>query len=193
MNDFITIVSGLPRSGTSMMMKMLESGGLEVAVDNIRKADEDNPKGYYELEKVKKIQEDSSWLPDTLGKVFKMIAMLLTDLPAGHQYRIVFMERNMEECLASQRKMLIRRGHDPDKIDDNMMAELFRKHLAHVKKWLASQSHIETLYVNYNELLVDPESETLKINSFLGDQLNVEQMSSVIDSSLYRNRQPGEG
>ena len=102
--DTVNIVSGLPRSGTSMMMKMLEAGGIEPLIDHIRKADIDNPKGYYEFERVKQIKEDQEWLDDAVGKVVKMVSMLLLDLPPGYNYKIVFTRREMKEILASQRK-----------------------------------------------------------------------------------------
>src|SRR5438445_13894335 len=104
----IIIVSGLPRSGTSVMMQMLENGGVEVLTDNLRTADTDNPRGYYELEPVKRIKRDASWLPQTRGKAFKMVSQLLYDLPPGESYRIIFMERDLDEVLASQEKMLRR-------------------------------------------------------------------------------------
>src|SRR6516162_8939972 len=110
MDSEITIVSGLPRSGTSLMMQMLDYGGMEVVTDNIRTADTDNPKGYYEYEIVKKIKQDISWLPATRGKAFKMVSQLLYDLPANETYRIIFMERDMDETLLSQEKMLQRLG-----------------------------------------------------------------------------------
>ncbi|HYH50718.1 MAG TPA: sulfotransferase family protein, partial [Acidimicrobiia bacterium] len=113
-DDEIGIVSGLPRCGTSMMMAMLAAGGLPLLVDNVREADEDNPRGYYEFEAVKHMKEDTSWLADAGGKVVKMVSALLTDLPGGHPYRVVFMERNMAEILASQRTMLSRQGHTVD-------------------------------------------------------------------------------
>jgi len=122
MTEIITIVSGLPRSGTSMMMNMLEKGGMEALTDNIRKADEDNPKGYFEFEKVKKIKEDSSWLEKTRGKVFKMVSMLLYELPLTYKYRIIFMKRDMDEMLSSQRKMLEREGKEGN-TDDEMGKE----------------------------------------------------------------------
>src|SRR5713101_3371282 len=112
MNSEIIIVSGLPRSGTSLMMQMLENGGVEIVTDNIRAADTDNPRGYYEFEKVKKIKQDASWLPATRGKAFKMVSQLLYDLPTSEQYRIIFMERDLEEVLLSQEKMLQRLGRN---------------------------------------------------------------------------------
>jgi len=108
MDSEIIIVSGLPRSGTSLMMQMLENGGVAVVTDHIRTADSDNPRGYYEFEKVKKIKEDASWLPQTRGKALKMVSQLLYDLPPGERYRIIFMERDLDEMLLSQEKMLRR-------------------------------------------------------------------------------------
>ncbi len=111
--DVITIVSGLPRSGTSMMMSMLEAGGIGSVVDGIRKADDDNPKGYFEFERVKQLKKDSSWLVEATGKVVKVISQLLRDLPPSYQYKVIFVRRNINEILASQTQMLIRRGtHD---------------------------------------------------------------------------------
>src|SRR5438067_12425110 len=108
MDSEIIIVSGLPRSGTSLMMQMLQRGGVEIVTDDVRTADVDNPRGYYELEKVKKIKQDASWLPQARGKAFKMVSQLLYDLPGGETYRIIFMQRNLDEVLLSQDKMLER-------------------------------------------------------------------------------------
>jgi hypothetical protein len=110
MNSPIIVVSGLPRSGTSVMMQMLDNGGIPVVTDNIRTADTDNPRGYYEYEQVKKIREDAAWVPATRGKAFKMVSQLLYDLPAQEQYHVIFMERDLDEMLASQEKMLQRLG-----------------------------------------------------------------------------------
>ena len=106
----IIIVSGLPRSGTSLMMQMLDNGGVPVVTDNIRTPDTDNPRGYYEFEQVKKIKEDVSWLPATRGKAFKMVSQLLYELPASETYRVIFMERDLDEMIRSQEKMLSRLG-----------------------------------------------------------------------------------
>ena len=188
-NGVITIVSGLPRCGTSMMMKMLEAGGIETVVDNIRKSDEDNPRGYYEFEKVKKIDKDASWLGETRGKVFKMVSMLLYHLPAEHRYKIIFMKRRMEEMLASQKKMLERKGIQPKQTDDQI-TRLYEDHLKDIEKWLQSRDHIEVLYVNYNEVLNDPVSNARRVHAFLGDPLEEDEMIRAIDPSLYRQRKP---
>src|SRR5262245_15575927 len=110
MSAEIIVVSGLPRSGTSLMMQMLDNGGIEVVTDNVRAADTDNPRGYYELEKVKRVKQDASWLPQARGKAFKMVSQLLYDLPASERYLVVFMERDFDEMLLSQEKMLQRLG-----------------------------------------------------------------------------------
>ncbi len=188
MQRVITIVSGLPRSGTSMMMKMLEAGGMEVVVDNIRKSDEDNPKGYYEFEKVKKIKTDASWLDGTRGKVFKMVSMLLYDLPADRQYKIIFMKRNMDEMLASQRAMLVRLGKPADEVKDEELARLFGRHLAGIEKWLDQQKNMGVLYVNYNEIMKNPRDAVQNVNRFLNNGLDAEKMAGVVDASLYRQR-----
>jgi hypothetical protein len=186
--DTITIVSGLPRSGTSMMMKMLEAGGIPVLTDRIRTADEDNPEGYYEFERVKQIEEDKAWLPEAKGKVVKMIAALLKHLPPEYGYHVIFMRRNIEEVLASQREMLVRRGEPTDAISDERMAGLFSKHVAQVEAWLAKQPNFEILYVGYGEVLAEPLEEAKRISHFLNYALDVEKMAEVVDPGLYRQR-----
>jgi hypothetical protein len=189
----INIVSGLPRSGTSMMMKMLQAGGIEPLIDNIRKADEDNPKGYFEFERVKQIKEDISWLDHAEGKVVKMVSMLLLDLPSDRRYRIVFMRREMREVLASQRKMEERKGMKVKKgaeaeAEDRMMAALYRKHLVKVHNFLEKADNIDLLYVRYNDILDDPQPVIEEVNRFFGGDLDVEKMAEVVDPSLYRQR-----
>ncbi len=184
----ITIVSGLPRSGTSMMMKMIEAGGIEPLVDNIRKADEDNPKGYYEFERVKKIDTDASWLDEAEGRVVKMVSMLLKKLPADRRYKVVFMKRILDETLASQKVMLQRLGQPTDDVGDAEMRALFEKHLAEIQEWLARQENIDVLYVQYNEIMSDPVAGAAAVNRFLGGGLDENAMASVVDPTLYRNR-----
>jgi hypothetical protein len=187
--ESIVIVSGLPRSGTSMLMRMLDAGGLPPLTDNERSADDDNPKGYYEFEPVKKLREgDRTWLPRAQGKAVKIISALLEYLPAERQYRVLFMQRAIAEVLASQRQMLIRRGEDPDKVGDAEMAQYFQKHLAQVKDWLAKQKNIRVLYLDYNELVRNPGPQVREINAFLGNRLDETQMMAMIDPSLYRQR-----
>ncbi len=184
----ITVVSGLPRSGTSLMMNMLEAGGISPLVDNARAADEDNPRGYYEFERVKKLKQDQAWLPSARGKAVKVISALLAQLPAGESYRVIFMQRNMAEILASQRRMLERRGEPADKISDAEMAALFERHLKQVTGWLAAQPNMTVMYVDYRRLIVSPQELVSAVNAFLGGWLDESKMAAAVDSTLYRNR-----
>ncbi|MGH7455234.1 MAG: sulfotransferase family protein [bacterium] len=187
-NEVITIVSGLPRSGTSMMMKMLEAGGMQVLTDHIRAADADNPKGYYEFERVKQIARDQSWLPEARGKAVKIISELLKHLPPDYDYKVIFMRRQIEETLASQRQMLIRRGETTNKAGDERLAELFRRHLVWLDSRLQKQANTGLVYVDYGAVISDPAEQAEKINLFLHNRLDAQAMASVIDPSLYRQR-----
>ena len=186
---FIAVVSGLPRSGTSMMMKMLEAGGIPPLTDQIRSADDDNPKGYYEFERVKKMREgDVGWLPEARGKAVKIIATLVPYLPEGFDYKILFMRRALPEILASQRKMLLRRGEDPDKVSDVQLTDLFTRHLQQVQTWLADQEQIQLLDVDYRDMVADPGLQAEAVNAFLGGNLDTARMADVVDPALYRQR-----
>lgn len=184
---FLTIVSGLPRSGTSMMMRMLEAGGMKVLVDNIRQANDDNPGGYYEFEPVKQTRKDASWVGPAAGKAVKMVYRLLYDLPAGYSYRVLFMRRNLEEVLASQKKMLTRDGRVDD-VADAEMAALFRAELSRFEAWIPAQPNFSLIDVDYNGLLADPGPTVLRIAEFLGGELDQSAMCGVVDPALYRNR-----
>jgi hypothetical protein len=188
MGNEIIIVSGLPRSGTSLMMQMLDQGGVEVVTDNIRRADTDNPRGYYELEQVKKIKTDVSWLPATRGKAFKMVSQLLYELPPTEKYRIIFMERELGEILISQEKMLARLSKPA--APRAVIEQAFIEHLRKLREWLAKQPNIEVLYVCYNELLEGAEQQAKRVSAFLGGRADAVRMATTVDSSLYRNRKP---
>ncbi len=184
----IIIVSGLPRSGTSMTMKLLEAGGIPPLTDHIRTPDSDNPGGYYEFERAKKLRDgDVAWLPQGQGKAVKVIAALLTYLPAGFEYRVLFMRRKIDEVLASQAKMLDNRGEDSD-VDDATMADLFQKHLQQVRAWMNSQPNLLYLDIDYNAMLADPVPYVRQINQFLGGHLDEAAMVAIVDPSLYRQR-----
>lgn len=186
--DYVIIVSGLPRSGTSMMMKAIDAGGIEPIIDHIRKADEDNPKGYYEFEPVKKTKDDASWLKDAPGRVVKMVYRLLYDLPADYQYRVVFTQRDLKEVLASQNKMLQRSGKSGGGITDEQMEALFTAELAKCEKWLTEQPNFNVLYINHRDMINDGPTQVQKINDFLDGGLDTDAMAAVVDPSLYRNR-----
>lgn len=184
----ITIVSGLPRSGTSMMMQMLDRGGMVIVSDGERAADEDNPKGYYELEAVKRIESDTSWLATAEGKAFKMVYLLLYHLPQDRDYKIIFMLRNVDEVVASQNKMLDRLQPGKEHPPDSAVAGAFRAHLDKVKGWLAEQSNVDVIYVSYNEVLKSPAPIVEKINGFMDGALDEDKMLAVVDPELYRQR-----
>lgn len=186
-NDFITIVSGIPRSGTSMMMSMLEAGGIRTVTDNIRKPDENNPKGYYEFERVKEIKRDNSWLEECCGKAVKMISELLFYLPDNREYRIIFMQRNMNEILASQRAMLSRLGKKGANLDDTEMSDSFGKHIMRVDKWLSEQNH-DVLKIGYGDVIRSPKENAAKVNRFLNHRLDISKMVEVVDQTLHRQR-----
>ena len=185
----VVIVSGLPRSGTSMMMKMLEAGGLAVQTDGLREADVDNPKGYYEDERVKDLEkmEDKSWLKESRGKVLKVISFLLKDLPEDNYYKVIFMRRNLEEIMASQNKMIDRLGSE-DGTDDEQMLEIYRSHIATVKIMGRKLKNMDVIEVRYDTAISDPGSAASTVNEFLGGQLDTQAMKSVVDGTLYRNR-----
>lgn len=188
MKSYITIVSGLPRSGTSMMMRMLKAGGMDVVTDNIRQGDEDNPHGYYEYEKVKSIQDNASWLADMQGKAFKMVSMLLFHLPPDMDYRLIFMKRNLKEVIASQSRMLSREGKDTDLKNADEMEILYTKHLREAEEWVERQPNIKVLYLNYLDVLEKTLETANLICDFLGSGLSINDMCSAVDKTLYRNR-----
>ena len=170
-----------------MMMAMLEAAGIPTLTDNLRKADQDNPKGYWELQKVKQIQKDQSWLPQAQGKAVKMISALLEFLPPNYHYQVVFMEREMKEILLSQQKMITRRK-EQNSISDKKMKDLFENHLKEIKTWLKKQSNFEVLYLSYNQTLKNPDKTIQALKRFLKKDLNLAKMSKVVDPKLHRNQ-----
>jgi hypothetical protein len=186
--DFVTIVSGLPRSGTSMMLRMLMAGGFPVLTDGIRGADADNPHGYLEWEGVKSLQRDASWVAAARGKGVKIIYYFLRDLPLDCRYRVLFMRRDLGEVLASQRAMLERRGIREQGPDDARMKQLFESELEEIDEWLAGQPLFSVLNVDYRAVLDEPLAQSEQVNSFLGGGLDCQAMATMVDPALYRSR-----
>jgi hypothetical protein len=185
----IVVVSGLPRSGTSLMMKMLAAGGIEVLTDHRRAPDRDNPEGYFEFEQVKQLKDGNvSWLSQAKGKAVKVVSPLLEFLPSGFSYDVVFMRRCMAEIVASQRTMLVHRGQPAASHDDDDLVKLYEKHLDAVKASLARQPHCRWLEVDYNRLIDDPAEELERVARFLGNRLDVAAMGPAIDRTLYKHR-----
>jgi hypothetical protein len=187
-NDWVTIVSGLPRSGTSLMMQMLQAGGMNLLTDGQRAADPHNPRGYFEYEAVKRSGADVSWLEQAGGRAVKVIHLLLRHLPADRQYRVIFMLRDVQEVVASQRAMLKASGRSGALIPDDRLAGVFEQQLSEVRRWLAERTHFRVLYVNYREVLSDPFAAAQTIALFLGRRLDVSAMAGVVDRTLYRQR-----
>ena len=185
--QFITVVSGLPRSGTSMMMQMLHAGGHPCLTDALREADADNPRGYFEYEKVKQLRTDRSWLPEAEGKAVKIIAQLLSALPSELDYRIIFMRRELGEVIASQNRMLDRQGRGGGDLSDERLCEIFDQQLHQIEELLANRN-IPTLYVAHKAVLEEPTTIAQEVKDFLGQDLNLSAMVRVVDRDLYRQR-----
>jgi len=187
----IVLVSGLPRSGTSMLMQMLEKGRMPIVTDQVRTPDEDNPKGYHELERVKELDKttDKSWLKRHRGEVIKTISFLLQDLPLDLNYQVLFMRRNIDEVLRSQNKMLERRGEADGGSSDERMRRNYEFHLKKVYYQLEHTPNFKVLYLDYAAVVENPRREAERINAFLGGALNVEAMAGAVEGGLYRNRQ----
>ncbi len=185
----IVVVSGLPRSGTSMVMKMLEAGGVPILSDGLRAADEDNPKGYYEIERVKRLAEehDKAWLATARGKAIKVISYLLKSLPPRFNYRVVFIRRELAEVLASQRKMLARRGETEQTPPERMRA-LFEDDLWRAGYQLKRRPEFESLELQYTDVVARPLEQARRLAAFLGGALDAEAMAAAVDPQLYRNR-----
>lgn len=182
----VIVVSGLPRSGTSLLMQMLDRGGIPALTDEIRTADVDNPRGYFEFERVKKTKHDASWLPEARGKAVKLVSALLYDLPATESYRVIFMRRDLDEILESQEKMLARLQRPA--APREQIASSFTVHLDRLFQWLPGQRHMRLLEVSYNELLADPQREAARIEGFLDGMPAASRMLEAVDPALYRNR-----
>jgi len=184
MRPQMTIVSGLPRSGTSMMMQMLKAGGADLLVDDLRQNDDNNPKGYMEYEPVKKLLTNNSWLKDQNGKTIKIILQLLNALDMACDYKIIMMDRDLEEILKSQQKML---GKKEETLNLKLMTT-FEQQKEKINGWLAGKPNIQVLHVKYADVIENPVHEANRINLFLSETMNEEKMVQAVDEQLYRNR-----
>ena len=172
-----------------MMMKMLAAGGVQPLTDGIRAADLDNPEGYFEFEPVKRMSENPACFDRGAGKAVKVISWLLRDLPLDRRYRVIFMLRDLDEVLASQRQMLIRRGtsHGPEALAD--LRPAFENHLSTMQKWLREHTdNFEVLFLRFERVHAEPRLEASRVCEFLGEGLDVEAMAKAVNSHLYRQR-----
>jgi len=189
--DFVTVVSGLPRSGTSLMMQMLHAGGLPTLTDGVRAADENNLRGYHEYDPVKRLRADNRWLPQARGHAVKVIHLLLRELllDGSLRYRIVLMQRPIDEVLASQRAMLQRDGRTG--ADPTVLKKAFEAQLAQLDAWLAAQSAMKVLSVSYPQLMREPLPVAEAVSRFLELPLDAAAMARSVDPALHRQRLPG--
>lgn len=185
----ILVVSGIPRSGTSLMMKMLEAAGVPIQSDGERQADLDNPKGYYEFERVKQLDKgDTEWLEEARGKAVKIISPLLKYLPDTYYYDVIFMRRELSEVLASQRKMLERNDKEAGPASDEKLAALFKAQLEQSIAWAKGQNNFRVIAIDYGKLVAQEAGELKKVADFLPEGADTTAMAGVIDPSLYRQR-----
>ena len=185
----VTIVSGLPRSGTSLMMQMLAAGGLAPLTDGVRAADPDNPRGYLEYEPVKKLKEDAGWVAAARGKALKAVHVHLYDLPRESASRVIFMQRRLEEVVASQRAMLARAGKTGAKLPDAQLVKIFERDVEKVLAFLAAnQDRFAALRVRFDELVKEPARAAAEVNRFLGGGLDEAAMSRAVDPALHRQK-----
>jgi len=190
MRDYVTVVSGAPRSGTSLMMRMLESGGIPALTDGQRPPDPHNPHGYFEYSPVKRLAmgNDASWIEAARGQAVKIIYRLLMQLPPRMSYRIVFMERDWEEVFASQRDMLRAQGDAAASQEAARLIPAMAAELRGAKEWLARQPNMRVLAVPYAEVVRDPLTWSHEVARFLSGGLDETAMAAAVDPSLYRHR-----
>ena len=186
--EVITIVSGLPRSGTSMLMQMLHAGGFPILTDGKREADADNPRGYLEFEKTKNLRNDATWLPQARGKAVKIIAQLLPFLPSQFSYRIIFLTRDLDEIVASQRTLLDRQNRTGAALSSEALKETFRKQLDRITQMVTARSHIQSLAIDFHAIITAPEAAAKTLAAFIDPSLDQEAMVRSVDPSLYRQR-----
>jgi hypothetical protein len=186
----LIVVSGLPRSGTSMMMKMLEAGGVPIWSDCERGADIDNPKGYFELERIKELEKetDKSYLREGRGKAVKAISFLIKDLPDDNDYRVIFMRRDLDEVIASQEKMIARLDQGDTSADPEALKEAYRNDIVRTRLLCKNRPNFELIEVSYRAAIEDPAAASRAVNVFLGGALDEAAMREAVDASLYRNR-----
>jgi hypothetical protein len=189
----IVVVSGLPRSGTSMLMKMLEAGGMAIMTDSERVADIDNPKGYFEYERVKDLEKeaDKSYVREGRGKALKVISFLIKDLPDDNDYRVIFMRRGLDEVLASQNKMIQRLGTEDSTAAEGAMKEAYRNDIVRTRLLCKNRPNFQGIEVNYRSTIEDPAATARSVNAFVGGHLDETAMREAVDGSLYRNRGGG--
>ncbi len=183
----IVVVTGLPRSGTSMMMQMLVAGGIQPYIDDTRQPDESNPKGYFESERVKKLPYLNNWIGECEGKVVKVVAPLITYLPQGFNYRLVYMTRNLEEIVESQTAMLDALNREGGNLTPEKFRELFASQTRSLG-YLLKLNGISYCEVSYHDTIQSPRTTADQICRFLNFDLDIDAMVTAVDPQLYRQK-----
>ena len=186
--DTITVVSGLPRSGTSMMMQILAAAGGHVLTDDQRPPDEDNPLGYFEYHQATTLAQDTSWLPAARGKVVKVVAQLLPALPKGEHYNVIFMDRDLNEVIASQAAMLARRERVGAEMSQTQLIQTYKVQVERVLKGLSLRPEVRLLKINYDELLTHPKAGITSLAEFLGPPFDESSAAAAIRPTLRRQK-----
>jgi len=187
-DESVTIVTGVPRSGTSLVMQMLAAGGHPVASDGVRRADPNNPRGYFELEAARRLARDASWLPGIAGRAVKLVHTLVPSLPPDLHFRVLMVRRRLDEVLASQRVMLARWGPAPDDAEDARLLPVLEAQLARLERWLGAREDFAWLRIDYGALVAEPGPVAARMNAFLGGGLDEGAMAACVDPALHRQR-----
>lgn len=187
-SQVVTVVAGLPRSGTSMMMQLLAAAGIQPYTDGKRAADEDNPRGYLEHENATRLHRDVSWIAEARGKAVKVVASLVPYLPERHAYRIVFMLRNPREVVASQSSMLARLGKAGANLKPEALIRTYSGHLVRVQAWLNARHDVQVMGVDYARALEDPAGTVARLAEFLGEPFDTAAAARSISPGLRRQR-----
>ena len=170
------------------MMQMLAAGGMSILTDGERQADADNPRGYYEWERVKQLRQEPGCIDEAEGKAVKVISQLLFALPGGREYKVIFMERPLSEVLASQAEMIRHRGSSAAELGQAALSAAFEAHLKQVHAWLRDKTNVSLCRLSYHQVIGEPSLAAETIQKFLERSLNVEEMARQVDSGLYRQR-----
>jgi hypothetical protein len=186
--DFVTVVSGVPRSGTALMMQMLAAGGLPLLSDGVREPDADNPRGYFEYEAAKRTRRDTGWVADAVGRAVKVVHALAPLLPDDHEYRVILMRRPLEQVVASQRAVLERFGGLEEGLPNAHLIEIFAAQLAEVERWAHADPNTRLLCVDYEAAIRTPERVAAEVARFLGGELDEVAMAAAVEPSLWHQR-----
>ena len=170
------------------MMQMLAAGGIEPLCDDARRPDVHNPRGYFELEAIKRLASDATCLDSAAGRAVKVVSALLPELPRDRAFRVIFMHRDLEQVLASQARMLA--GTAEGERPDAELRGALARHVEKVVRFVDAAEHLDVLHVQHAEVLASPRAAAERVARFVGRPLRVEAMAAAVDPQLFRQRAP---